>query len=78
MNAPQEPTYKRLDEITADLLRKTNLTGMGPQLLANERVSAARGFAIAYLLFEARGRQALVDKIAAVTRRSSAMSGSLS
>ena len=65
MDAPKESSYERLNEIAHALANHASVKEMFPRLSSSEKASAVRGFALAGLLFEARGEKQLLDKLAA-------------
>jgi hypothetical protein len=60
---PQEPGYELLNEIARDLANHVSVQKMFPRLSAGEKAGAVRGFALAGLLFQARGQRRLLDKL---------------
>jgi hypothetical protein len=60
---PQEPGYELLNEIARDLANHVSVKKMFPRLSDGEKAGAVRGFALAGLLFQARGQKQLLDKL---------------
>jgi hypothetical protein len=60
---PQEPGYELLNEIARDLANHVSVKKMFPRLSAGEKAGTVRGFALAGLLFQARGQKRLLDKL---------------
>ncbi len=60
---PQEPSYKLLNEIARDLANHASVQKMFPGLSAREKAGMVRGFALAGVLFQARGERRLFDKL---------------
>jgi hypothetical protein len=63
MDAPKERSYERLNEIVLALAGSASVKKIFPHSSAGERTSKVRDFALVGLLFEARGRKQLLDKL---------------
>ncbi len=63
MDAPKEPSYERLNKIARALANHASVKEMFPRLSSGEKAGAVRGFALAGLLFEARGEKQLLDRL---------------
>jgi hypothetical protein len=60
---PQEPGYELLNEIARDLANHASVRKMFPHLSAGEKAGMVRGFALAGMLFQAKGQRRLLDKL---------------
>ncbi len=60
---PQEPSYELLNEIARNLANRASVKKMFSELSAREKAGTVRGFALAGLLFQARGQRRLLDKL---------------